>query len=74
MPLCDHLIERRDCADCQQAASQRRARPAQDPDYGPWFQAQFPGYCDGCGEPIEPGDQIRADGRGGWICEDCGSD
>jgi hypothetical protein len=42
------------------------------PRYGPWFTAAFDGGCDGCGEQIEEGDQIRSDGEGGWLCLDCG--
>jgi hypothetical protein len=41
---------------------------------GPWFTARFDSDCDGCGGLIEEGDQIRADGEGGYICEDCGAD
>jgi hypothetical protein len=40
--------------------------------YGPWFTAAFDGGCDGCGEQIEAGDEIRSDGEGGWLCSDCG--
>lgn len=32
---------------------------------GPWFPAQFPGECP-CGEEFDEGDDIRADGSGGW--------
>lgn len=43
-------------------------------DFGPWFTAQFDSECDDCGEDIEEGDQIRADGEGGYLCEECGQD
>jgi len=44
-------------------------------DKGPWFGAQFPGICEGCGNGFEEGDMIRADGNGGWECEKwCGQD
>ncbi len=33
-----------------------------DDGYGPWFDASF------------PGDRIRADGTGGYLCEDCGDE
>ncbi len=36
---------------------------------GPWFTANFPGWCTECGGEIEPGDEIRADGEGGYVCE-----
>ena len=46
--------------------------PPPPPGYGPWFEAAYPGDCDGgCGDGIEPGDQIRSDG-GGWLCVTCG--
>ena len=43
-------------------------------DYGPWFPAGFGSDCDGCGSEILDGDQIRSDGEGGWLCEDCGGE
>lgn len=49
-----------------------------DPDgkLGPWVTAAFDGDCDGtsCGGRILEGEQIRADGEGGWLCEPCGED
>lgn len=39
---------------------------------GPWFEASFPGgetSC--CGQEIEPGMTIRADGSGGWEDKGC---
>jgi hypothetical protein len=41
-------------------------------DYGPWFTARRDGRCGGCPAPVLAGDQIRADGRGGYLCESCG--
>lgn len=42
-------------------------------DKGPWVFASF--YtrdgCSGCGEDIEEGDEIRADGSGGWERREC---
>lgn len=38
---------------------------------GRWFAAQWPGFCSG-DHPIAPGDMLRADGTGGWECENCG--
>lgn len=38
---------------------------------GPWFPARFEGECDGCFAPIDEGDEIRADGSGGWIGRCC---
>lgn len=39
---------------------------------GPWFAAGYNGFCSGCGDDIEEGDRIRADGDGGYECEECG--
>lgn len=42
---------------------------------GPWVRAAFDGECDGtCGGSLLEGDEIRADGEGGWLCQDCGED
>lgn len=42
---------------------------------GPWVRAAFDGECDGpCGGSLLEGDEIRADGEGGWLCQDCGAD
>lgn len=42
--------------------------------YGPWITARFDSDCDGCGAPMDEGDQIRSDGDGGWLCDTCGSE
>jgi hypothetical protein len=40
---------------------------------GPWFLAAYStGECAECSEPISEGDEIRADGDGGWLCAGCG--
>lgn len=50
-------------------------QPDRDPEgFGPWFNASYPGECAGCWGVIDPGDRIRADGEGGYVCEDCGED
>jgi len=42
---------------------------------GPWITASFDSECNGdCGGALTEGGEIRADGSGGWLCEDCGSD
>ena len=41
------------------------------PEKGPWFGAMYDGWCSGCEDAIHEGDQIRADGQGGYECEDC---
>lgn len=70
---CIHDMHPADCAFCAQPA-----RPA--PDFaqpsgpGPWITAGYGSDCAGCGGPIGEGEQIRADGDGGWLCPECGSD
>lgn len=39
---------------------------------GPWFGAMYDGLCSVNGCQIYEGDRIRADGYGGYECEDCG--
>ena len=41
---------------------------------GPWVTARFDSDCDGCGNDILEGDEIRSDGEGGWLCDLCGLD
>lgn len=53
-------------------------RPTQPPatddrDLGPWTTAHYDGECPDCGDPITPGDTIRSDGDGDWLCERCGT-
>jgi len=38
---------------------------------GKWFVAEYRGDCDVCGEEYEPGEEIRADGSGGWQGRAC---
>lgn len=40
-------------------------------DPGPWFIARFEGECSAEGDTIEEGDEIRADGSGGYEHRDC---
>lgn len=50
------------------------ASPAPDFGYrpGPWFPAQFDGECSGCDGALWAGEDIRADGSGGWEGRCCG--
>lgn len=41
---------------------------------GPWFEAAYSGWCSGCNAGIEEGDTIRADGHGGYECDNCYAD
>lgn len=45
-----------------------------DSSKGPWFSAMYSGECSAGYCVIEEGDWIRADGQGGYECEDCGED
>jgi hypothetical protein len=58
------------CAHCTGAEARARAEERSEPGGtpGPWFTAGFGGTCATCGDPIVPGDTIRADGRGGYVC------
>jgi hypothetical protein len=45
-----------------------------DDGRGPWFEAKYASTCAGCGNRIEPGEQIRADDDlGDFVCRACGS-
>jgi hypothetical protein len=46
--------------------------PRENTGYGPWFPANFPGWCSGCGGEFGTGDEIRSDGCGEWLAECCG--
>lgn len=73
MALCKHEVETASCHDC---APRNCGGSGARPDghkFGPWIQARFAGECDGCLADIDTGDQIRADGEGGWLCSACGS-
>jgi hypothetical protein len=54
---------------CEPYSECQLADPA---DFGPWFTARRAGRCAGCRADVEGGDRIRADGRGGYLCESCG--
>jgi hypothetical protein len=49
------------CFHCRSAAA-----PTIDSQMGKWFHANYDGTCSVCGEAFEEGDEIRADGSGGW--------
>lgn len=58
------------CADCR--PKPERPLPGRA-GLGQWFEARFRTECDGpCGGEIKPGDMIRSDGEGGWLCAECG--
>jgi len=75
---CIHDLDPAWCAVCNGADKRAQAESGEyghgdGPDArGPWFAARYPGHCGGCLERVEPGDMIRADGDGGYLCLDCG--
>jgi len=71
---CKHLIEQRgrQRATLEDFLRQVPGARTVEPDGpGPWFIAGYHGACSACGFDIEPGDEIRADGQGGWECREC---
>lgn len=48
--------------------------PEKPSKLGPVFRAEFDSECDGCGFSIDEGEEIRADGSGGFIHVECGDD
>ena len=36
-----------------------------------WFYASYPGECSTCFSPFDEGEEIRADGAGGWEAKAC---
>jgi hypothetical protein len=72
MPRCQpHDLELDSCADCRPRTARPPVPAASGFRPGPYFTAAHPGHCAGCGEDIQPGDEIRADGEGGWERRDC---
>ena len=67
--LCKHDLNPASCADCNPPSWRETALA---PEYGPWFTAGYYGSCTDCDSDIEPGDTIRADGEGGYLCQVCG--
>jgi hypothetical protein len=54
------------CVDCLPRQARTRADESR---FGPEFPAGYPGTCSlDKSHRIEPGDQIRADGDGGYAC------
>src|SRR5579859_2433567 len=64
------------CAHCRQITTAKTDTMFQANDnglFGPWITAKWPGRCSAdYRHVIVPGAQIRADGDGGWLCEECG--
>jgi hypothetical protein len=65
------------CGHCTGAEARARQAEAtatheESAGLGPWFQAQYRDECVACGAGIVPGDTIRANGRYGYLCVECG--
>jgi hypothetical protein len=73
MPECKHEIELITCGICTPPPPPEPRTWRPDDGWGSWFTARHYSACYGCDRPIEPGDQIRSDGAGGWLCVTCGS-
>lgn len=75
---CEHSgLLKSACAHCMPVRGRHHRSPAVAAGdiRGPWFTARFDSDCAGpCGSEIQAGDDIRADGEGGYLCRDCGSD
>jgi hypothetical protein len=72
---CIHDMHPADCVFCRPAPPAPAAPAfAQPAELGPWITAGYGSDCAGCGDPIEDGDRIRSDGRGGWLCTNCGNE
>ena len=59
------------CTGCCGCSSECTDLPCGQPFKGPWFGAMYDGECSSCDDAIYEGDSIRADGQGGYECEDC---
>ena len=71
--LCIHDLPAGACSPCTGRGEGIPPVPRPDPaGFGPWFDARLHGRCAGCVEPIVPGDRIRADGEGSYLCDSCG--
>lgn len=70
--LCRHEIEESTCGVCRPRPG--TAVPGWPRVTGGWVPARYPGRCGACEDRIFPGDQIRSNGEGGWLCADCGGE
>src|SRR5690349_2360228 len=56
---------------CDTVSEVVRTVEVMDDTKGPWFSAAYDGECSKCDGAIWRGDEIRADGRGGYECSGC---
>jgi hypothetical protein len=57
------------CGHC--TGAEARVARKERAERGRVIEARYAGVCSGCDAEIRRGDQIRADGRGGWLCPVC---
>lgn len=73
---CIHDMNPADCAFCAKPPPRPAPVFAQPSGLGPWITAGYSSECagesTGCLGGIDPGDDCRADGHGGWLCFGCG--
>jgi hypothetical protein len=67
---CIHDLALASCAVCNGA--EKRTAEEERPERGAWFSARYGGTCSDCRDGFAAGQKIRADGEGGYLCEDCG--
>jgi hypothetical protein len=73
VPECIHLID--PASACGTCNPPPWSPPVRAPElWGPVFTASYNGECADCGGDICPGDDIRADGQGGYLCTVCGAE
>lgn len=71
-PMDDTHCKQGGCKGCCGCSSECTDTPCGQPFKGPWFGAMYDGRCSVSECRIDEGDRIRADGQGGYECEDCG--
>lgn len=49
----------------------KEAKAQDDNEPGPWFPSRYDGNCETCGADFGEGEEIRADGSGGWEAREC---
>lgn len=73
---CVHEMIVGQCAICRPRVRAADAFDDPAPQLGPPFEAMYAGVCSDCGDRFDEGDEIRADGEGGYLgpcCADGGA-
>ena len=73
-PMDDTHCKQGGCKGCCGCSSECTDTPCGQPFKGPWFGAMYDGKCSVSECRITEGDRVRADGLGGYECEDCVED